>query len=226
MKRYLYKALICCCIAAMVMAPSKPAHAGIYEIIKAGITKVIKAMDLKIQRLQNRTIWLQNAQKELENTMSKLKLSEISDWTEKQRAQYDTYFKELWRVKNAISNYNKVRQIVQIQLQVAQEYKIAWGLIQKDTNFSPSELDYMYGVYSGLLKESLKNVDQLMLVVSSLRTQMSDGRRLELINLTGDDMQNVLTDIRRFNNSNFRLSVSRAKDSEDALRLRKLYGLN
>lgn len=226
MKRGLNKKAILVCILFMVVAPTKPANAGIYEIIKAGIVKVIKAIDLQIQRLQNKTIWLQNAQKEIENTMSKLKLNEISDWTEKQREQYDKYFKELWRVKNAITNYNKVREIVQVQLKVAEEYKRAWGLLQKDGNFTPKELDYMYGIYSGLLKESLKNVDQLMLVVSSLRTQMSDGKRLELISKTGDDMQIVLTDLRRFNNSNFRLSISRAKNSEDGYRLKKLYGLN
>ncbi len=57
-------------------------------IIKEGIVKVIKAVDLKIQRLQNKTIWLQNAQKTLENSMSKLKLDEISGWVEKQRTLY------------------------------------------------------------------------------------------------------------------------------------------
>ena len=35
----------------------------IIEVIKAGVKKVIKAVDLKIQRLQNKTIWLQNAQR-------------------------------------------------------------------------------------------------------------------------------------------------------------------
>ena len=54
-------------------------------IIKEGIKKVIKAVDLQIQRQQNKIIWLQNAQKTLENTLSKTKLKEISDWVEKQR---------------------------------------------------------------------------------------------------------------------------------------------
>ncbi|TYR37637.1 conjugal transfer protein TraI [Sphingobacterium phlebotomi] len=226
MGKYLKICGIWLCIAAMVFVPSKPAQAGIYEIIKAGITKVIKAVDLQIQRLQNKTIWLQNAQKELENTMSKLKLGEISEWTEKQREQYDIYFRELWRVKNAISNYKKIREIVRLQLDVADEYKHAWNLLQRDRNFNPKELDYMYGVYSGLLRESLKNVDQLMLVASSLRTQMSDGKRLEMINKIGDDMQIVLTDIRKFNDRNFKLSVSRTNDANDADRLRRLYGLD
>jgi hypothetical protein len=57
-------------ISAVVMMSVSPAtnlkaQTGILEIIKAGVIKVIKAVDLKIQRLQNKTIWLQNAQKVL-----------------------------------------------------------------------------------------------------------------------------------------------------------------
>ena len=36
--------------------------------------------------MQNKTIWLQNAQKVIENQMSKTKLTEISGWTEQQKA--------------------------------------------------------------------------------------------------------------------------------------------
>ena len=66
------------------------AQIPILDIIKQGITKVIVAVDLKIQRLQNKTIWLQNAQKTLENSMSKLHLDEISDWVERQRNLYSS----------------------------------------------------------------------------------------------------------------------------------------
>src|SRR6187401_391964 len=75
----------------------------VLEIIKEGITKVIVAVDLQIQRLQNETIWLQNAQKVLENKFSELRLSEISDWVEKQRAQYASYFDELWQIKTSLA---------------------------------------------------------------------------------------------------------------------------
>jgi len=87
----------------------------ITEIIKAGIKKVIKAVDLKIQRLQNKTIWLQNAQKVVENTMSELKLNEITDWVEKQRTLYRDYYDELWQVKNVISYYHRVKEITSKQ---------------------------------------------------------------------------------------------------------------
>src|SRR5690242_1386761 len=96
------------------LAPVQQAHAQfvIADIIKQGVVKVIKAVDLKIQRLQNKTIWLQNAQKTLENEMSKLQLTEISDWVEKQRKLYDDYFQELWRVKAALANYYRVKVII------------------------------------------------------------------------------------------------------------------
>ena len=88
--------VVCVLILCSVMPTQSRAQDPITEVIRQGIVKVIRAIDLKIQRLQNETIWLQNAQKTLENTMSKLKLDEISDWVERQRKLYGDYFQELW----------------------------------------------------------------------------------------------------------------------------------
>ena len=133
-------------------------------IIKEGIKKVIRAVDLKIQRLQNKTIWLQNAQKALENEMSKLKLAEISDWVEKQRKLYADYFDELSKVKEAITTYHVVKDIIDKQKALVGEYKSAWALFRQDENFTVDELDYMSRVYSGILNESLKNLDEVILL--------------------------------------------------------------
>src|SRR6188768_3749786 len=135
----------------------------VLEIIKEGITKVIVAVDLKIQRLQNEVIWLQNAQKVLENKFTELKLSEISDWVEKQRAQYAGYFDELWRIKQSLANFQVVKDIVQKQLKIVKEYKAAWALFKQDKNFTEDELEYMQEIYSGMMDESIKNLDQLSL---------------------------------------------------------------
>src|SRR5690242_2473595 len=90
------------CLSFQVRAGAQTAG-FITEVIKAAIVKVIKAVDLKIQRLQNETIWLQNAQKVMENTLSKLRLQEIAEWSEKQRVLYADYFDELYKVKNFIA---------------------------------------------------------------------------------------------------------------------------
>ncbi|MCH5684244.1 hypothetical protein LWM68_08205 [Niabella sp. W65] len=73
-------------ILSLVLALSPHrSHAIVWKVFTEAVKKALRAADLAIQRLQNKTIGLQNAQKEVENTMSKLKLREISDWAEKQR---------------------------------------------------------------------------------------------------------------------------------------------
>ncbi|MDC7217943.1 MAG: hypothetical protein PQJ28_02855, partial [Spirochaetales bacterium] len=180
---------------------------------------------LKIQRLQNKTIWLQNAQKTLENTLSKLKLDEISEWTEKQKEQYREYYEELAKVKAIISYYQRIRDITQKQVRLVNEYQHAWQLIQQDDHFTTDEIEYMSEVYSGILEESLNNIDQITLIVQSFTTTMSDAKRLEIINNAADQVDANFDDLMRFNQQNVLLSLSRAKTSMEVQTVKKLYGL-
>ena len=198
----------------------------VLEIIKEGITKVIVAVDLQIQRLQNETIWLQNAQKVLENKFSELRLTEISDWVEKQRAQYASYFDELWRIKSGLANYRRVKDIIEKQLQIVKEYKAAWALFKQDKNFTADELEYMQKVYSGMMDESIKNLDQLSLVINAFVTQMSDAKRMEVINEVDNKLDENLSDLREFNNQNKVVSLQRSAEKGEIEIVKKLYGLN
>jgi hypothetical protein len=210
-----------------MILPVERSHAQIpiAEIIKAGVKKVIKAVDLKIQRLQNKTIWLQNAQKALENKMSELKLTEISDWVGKQRALYANYFDELWKVKAALAYYHRVGDIIERQVQLVNEFKGAWTLYKQDKNFTPDELDYIGNVYNGIMEESVKNLDQLYLVINAFATQMSDAKRMEIINTVDDKLNENLGDLREFNNQNKMVSLQRASEKGEIETIKRLYGL-
>jgi len=216
--------LVCCC----VLAPIQKAKAQdpIAEIIKQAVIKVIKAVDLKIQRLQNKTVWLQNAQKTLENKMSQLKLDEIKDWVEKQRKLYDDYFGELWKVKAALAYYQRVKDIIERQLQMVNEYKSAWALLRQDKNFTREELDYMYSTYTGLMDGSLKNIDQLFLVINAFATQMTDGKRLEIINTVSDNLEQQFVDLKDFNNQNRMIALQRATERGEIEYVKRLYGIS
>lgn len=194
-------------------------------IIKEGITKVIKAVDLKIQKLQTKTIWLQNAQKVLENTMSKLKLDEITGWVEKQRVLYKDYFEELQKVKLALTYYHKVNEITELQHALVREYKRSLDGIKQDVHFTPDEVNYMSTVYSGIIDESLKNLDGVYLVINSFTTQMSDEKRMEIIDGVGKAIQKNYDDVRSFSSQNIQLSIARSKNQQDILQLKRLYGL-
>lgn len=216
-------------ISAMTIFVSLPtganAQVAFLEVIKAGVKKVIKAMDLKVQRLQNETIWLQNAQKVLENQLFKLKLGEIADWTGKQKELYGQYYQELWKVKSAIVYYQRLRDLTELQVKIVDEYKWAWNLIGKSGHFSPDELLAMEKVYSGILEVSVSNVDQILGIVSSFKTEMSDGARLELIIAAGEAMEANWQDLKRFNRENSLLSIQRAGSLDEAAKLRELYGI-
>ncbi len=214
-------------IVLMVSLPAAEANAqvAVLEVIKAGVKKVIKAVDLKIQRMQNETIWLQNAQKVMENQLSKLKLTEISEWTERQRLLYAKYYTDLWKVKAAISYYQRIREITIKQVYLVEEYRRAWHLAKSDKNFSPRELEYIYNVYTGILDESVKNMDQILLIVNSFKTQMSDAKRLELINQAANRIDQNYTDLIQFNNQNLLLSMQRARAQKQIKSVQKMYQL-
>jgi hypothetical protein len=197
----------------------------IASVIAAGVNKVIKAIDLKIQRLQTQTIWLQNAQKEIENVMTKLKLGEISDWVQKQKDLYQEYYNELWQVKQVISDYDKLKNIIALQTKIIATYNSGYSLFKQDKNFSAGEIAWMGNVYSGIINESLKNAEQVLLVVNALVTQMSDGERLKIIDHANAGMQKNYNDLKQFNAQNIQLSLQRGTENNDVGSVKKLYGL-
>lgn len=211
----------------LVIQPSSRVDAAIpiAKIIQEGVKKVIRAVDLMIQRLQNKTIWLQNAQKVLENKLNELKLTEIAEWTEKHRKLYQDYYEELWKVKNTIAMYQRVRQVMDKQVRIVNEYRRCWNIVQNDDHFTKQELEYMYKVYSGIMEESVKNLDQILIVINSFKTQMSDGKRLEIIEQAADEIDQNYFDLKEFNTQNMLLSINRAKDASEIDVVKKLYEL-
>ena len=216
-----------CTILLLSLAPinNSTAQIPILNIIKAAVKKAIQAVDLKIQRLQNKTIWLQNAQKTLENKLSKLKLTEISDWSKKQKELYAKYFDDLQQVKTVIASYKTVRDIIKKQVQLVQEYSKAFHLFKQDKNFTVNELLYMQKVYAGILDENIKNIDQIQLVINAFTTQMTDAKRLEIIHAAGNNIEQNLTDLRQFNQQNIIISLQRSKEKNDIDVVKQLYGV-
>lgn len=210
------------------IVPVQPAYAapGLFGLFGSAVARAIKAIDLKIQREQNKVIWLQNAQKTIENTLSKLKLREIADWTEKQREQYKTYYEELHKVKNIITYYQRIRDIMQKQVKMVQEYNRVWGVLNQDGNFTVEEITYMGEVYSGILGESLKNINQITGIIQSFTTTMSDAKRLEIINSAADKIEENYNDLQLFNRQNALLSIQRSNTLKEKQHVQRLYGIN
>lgn len=209
----------------MVLASTQPSQAIVWVVVKAAVKKAIKAVDLAVQKQQNKVIWLQNAQKTLENTMAKLKLDEISDWTEKQKDQYKKYYDELRKVKVIITYYQRLRDLAQKQNQLLMEYQRAWNIIRNDPHFSAEEIADISKNYRAILNEAAQQVEGIVNIISSFHLEMSDSKRLEMINQTAEQLENNFRFLLRCKQENGMISYGRAKNQQDAAGIKQLYGL-
>lgn len=212
-------------VGILIFAPVTNTYGqlAIAQIIQAGIKRVIKAVDLRIQRMQNQTLWLQNAQKEIENSLSKLRLKEISDWSERQKELYSNYYQELTKVKSVIRYYRKITQMADLQKSILQEYRIAWNSIAVEPLLSVSEKAFIKQVHQGILQECLENFDLLALIVESFLTQMTDAERIILIEQAHQRIERNYLDMKAFNQQNTLLRLNRKKSEQEVQQLRKMY---
>ena len=212
------------CMALSIL-PANKADAQIIDIIEEAIKDAIMAVDLGIQKLQTKTIYLQEAQKAVENTMQQLHLGDITGWVQKQKDLYSEYYQELWQVKNAISAYDKVVSMIDKQAQLVKDYQKAYAAMRHDAHFSSAEISYIGRVYSGILNQSVQNLKQLYLVINALVTQMTDGDRLHLIDGAGARIDQNYNDLHQFTQQNILLSTQRAKYQNNLDQIKMLYGI-
>ena len=215
--------LLLCMLVVPVSSSAQVLEIG--AIIQQGIKRVIRAVDLQVQRLQNQTIWLQNAQKTIENALSKLKLGEISDWVDRQRELYASYFDELHRVRSIIAYYRKIKSITEKQVRIVRQYKRAFDLFKRDEHFTDEEILYVGRVYSGMFDASLKNLERLFMVINSFAATMTDAERLSVIDEVSEEMDQTYTDLTQFNGQNQLLSLQRSKSLQEVEVVKRLYGL-
>lgn len=198
-----HKILLMACLCFMHVLPVKADP--ITMIIKEGIKKVIVATDLKVQRLQNESVLLQNAQKLLENKLSEWRLNEIADWGLKQRDLFETHYQSLRNVRPAISGIKQVADIISHQTHILSAYQQAWQSINTSPYFKPHEKIRLHSMYAAMIRESAKDTDKLILLISNGKSQMEDASRYQAILDLERDLAKKAIDIQRFNNSNFEL---------------------
>jgi len=221
MKKYSIIAII----ILLVILPREKAHAQLLDAINAAIEKAIMAVDLGVQRVQAQTIWLQNSEAQLENQMGLSNLNDISSWLNKEKNLYSSYYQELQQVKTVISDYDEVKRIIAEQTELMTEYRNAYNLFRQDKHFTAGEISNMQQVYSGIMEESARDLQELSMAISSFQTQMTDAQRLALVHTAGNHMQQNLNNLRQFNNGNMQVTLQRAQQLNDMNEVRQLYGL-
>jgi hypothetical protein len=151
--------------------------------------------------------------------------SAIKNISEGNFSLHKVFLDGLLEVSPAVKNYKRVAAIINYQVQLVKEYKTAFKRFKQSGWFNAKEIDYLGNVYEQLFNRSVKNLDDLLTVITSSKLRMSDDERLAAIDKIHADMQDKLLFLRSFNNSNMVLSLQRAKETQEVEQLELIYGL-
>ncbi|MBE9663002.1 TerB family tellurite resistance protein [Mucilaginibacter myungsuensis] len=194
-------------------------------------TQVCKAQSQELQQL------LLNIEKltQLKSILSDMKTgyqiyqrgySTISSLSQGNFNLHDVYVNSLLQISPAVKNYGRVAEIISQQASLLSEYKKAFSRFKQSGSFSAGELDYMGKVYSGLVKQSLDNINELTNVLTASKLRMTDDERIRAIDRIYVNSTDKLQFLRYFNRNGVMVSLQRTKETGDALSLKKLYGIN
>ena len=132
----------------------------------------------------------------------------------------------LMAVNPSVRNYRRIPYIIDYQKLLVKEYKGAYTRFQQDPHFTPQEIQYLANVYNYLFTASIRNVDDLITIITATKLRMSDDERMKAIDRIFYDMESKLVFLRSFNNRTQLLAIQRARAANDVRMLNHLYGLD
>lgn len=125
----------------------------------------------------------------------------------------------------AVRKYKRIPLIIEYQLLLVKEHKLAYQQFTQDGNFTLQELEYIRSVYSYLIDRSLKNLEELAMIITANKLRMTDEERLQAIDRLYNEMENKVAFLRHFNSGTQLLAIQRAREKGDVNTLQKIYSI-
>lgn len=176
------------CLAAVLILGCSLLQAQTIDPVSLVIARVIKALDLQVQKLQNQTIWLQHVQQVATHELSRFKMDQIAGWQNRQKELYASYFRELKTAKPVLNNLPQVKQILAMQAEVVNEYR----RYAKDS--------HVQEFYDALLLASNEMLQELRPVINGNALLMKDADRVLFLASLRDSMEHCLEEMKQLNN--------------------------
>jgi hypothetical protein len=128
----------------------------------------------------------------------------------------------LMEVSPAVRNYQKTKDIIQYQALIIKQYKQAFERFRADDVFAIDEISYIGKVYANLFSESLKSIDELLLVVTAGKLRMNDEQRLQAIDRIHASIEDQFFFLQDFNSSTSYLAMQRKAEKVEVEMGRKI----
>jgi hypothetical protein len=187
------------------------------------LTQTIEQLTLDYQKLAE----LKKMLAEMYTGYEQLKkgYDQIRDIAEGNFNVHKAFLDALLAVSPAVRDDQRIVNIINNEIELVKEYKAAGEYFSASGHFSSAELDYFNTMYGNLLNGSLRNLDELAMVVTPGELRMNDAERLAAIDRINLDMTDKLSFLRVFNNDAAIQAGQRAIDQNNISAMQGLYGL-
>ncbi|WEK17862.1 MAG: TerB family tellurite resistance protein [Candidatus Pedobacter colombiensis] len=139
----------------------------------------------------------------------------IKDISQGNFSLHSVFLDGLMIVSPEVKKYRKVVDIITYQKRIISEYESAFKQFKATNNFNALEIDYLGRVYKNLFNQSIDNLDQLVMIITSSKLRMNDEERLQAIDRIFEDTEDKLVFLRSFNSQALGLSFQREKERAD-----------
>lgn len=200
-------------------------------LLLVAVTKTSFAQSEEAQQLLLNVEKLAQFKKILQNMYDGYKIiykgyTTVKDLSEGNFSLHKTFLDGLMAVSPAVKKYKRIADIINYQIRIVKEYKGAFSQFKQDRSFAPEEIEYLGKVYANLFDESVKNLDELAMVITAGKLRMSDDERLQAIDRVYASMENQFTFLKEFNNNTALLSLQRKSEQAEIRMSRRLNGYN
>jgi hypothetical protein len=149
----------------------------------------------------------------------------IKDISEGNFNLHQVFMDGLFKINPSVRNYKRIPYIIQYQQFIVKEYKRAFDRFKHDPNLTVREIKYLENVYLYLTKQSLRNLDELLMVITAAKLRMSDEERLQAIDRIYYDMESKIVFLKVFNNNTQLMVMQRNRQQRELNTLYKIFNV-
>ena len=130
----------------------------------------------------------------------------------------------LMQISPAVKKYQRITDIINYQILIVKQYKAAFNEFKEDRNFTAQEINYISKVYANLFNESIKNLDELAMVITAGKLRMSDDERMQAIDKIYASIEDQFSFLQDFNSSTSYLSLQRQSEQTEIEMSKRIHG--
>lgn len=138
---------------------------------------------------------------------------------------HKNFLDALLDVSPAVRKYKRIADIINYQIRIVKEYKAAFARFKEEKSFTPEEISYLKKVYDGLLKQTTKSLDELIMVITAGTLRMSDDERLQGVDKIYDAVVDQFSFLKEFNNNTALLALQRKTEQTEVTISRQINGV-